>query len=534
MTNSSEPSRPDQCPRLYWALGAALVLYVALCTSFRDNLWGADAWEHHRAVLVLSDQMWSPTNPTFARPEPSIRYSPYSVALAFLCRVTQIDPYDALSVAAVVNTALLVVTLFLFLRAYSVSRIGVYALVATVSLYGGAPGYANSCALADLPWHQVNPSALSWPFVLLMWSLFRAAADSRRSWRTCGIITILGACALLTHGPTAAFGFLGMHIIVATAPSRYRKILGWRLLGIVVGAGALCVLWPWYNFCEALLSRRDPQYWFLPGVLILILTQWGAPALLISLTTLQSRRHEFVRFCLITAAVGFGLACVSFLTKSATLARLPMLAILVVDLPIAMFMYEAALLRPTTWRERTRRLWSLDKYVSSRACVEVMVAIVLLCCLLPQLWNIARSPHLARAFFAPLLGQTNKQLDLKSTFDLLLAPIRSRDVVLSDLVTSWPVPSFRGRIVTALHAELFVPNQPQRVEHVDAFFTVNDAPLRRRILEIYDVDWILLNRERLDEAIFDDLLESDAIVSHVGGLVLMNAARWRALRDSGE
>jgi hypothetical protein len=60
-------------PWTFWLLGAALVVYVALCTPYRENVTSADAWEHHRAIKALTENLWQPGNPTYATDETSIR-----------------------------------------------------------------------------------------------------------------------------------------------------------------------------------------------------------------------------------------------------------------------------------------------------------------------------------------------------------------------------------------------------------------------------------------------------------------------------
>lgn len=91
-----------------WLIAGLMIGYVALCTKHRENRVDADAWEHHRAIRAITIEPWQPGNPTFARPEPSIRYSPYTIVLAAISRSTGLDPYDVLSGAAVFNTILLI------------------------------------------------------------------------------------------------------------------------------------------------------------------------------------------------------------------------------------------------------------------------------------------------------------------------------------------------------------------------------------------------------------------------------------------
>ena len=42
---------------IYVALSLIIVLYVAVVTDARSEHLSADAWEHHRAVVTLSQQL---------------------------------------------------------------------------------------------------------------------------------------------------------------------------------------------------------------------------------------------------------------------------------------------------------------------------------------------------------------------------------------------------------------------------------------------------------------------------------------------
>src|SRR5262249_44644168 len=131
MWEAHDGGTPRPRPRLawgFWVVAAMLTAYVALTTGHRDELLGADAWEHHRAVRVLAELGRRPGNPTYATAEPSVRYSPYSVALALVARASGIDPFVLLGGAAALNTALLCVGLWAFARAYGRPEIALWTL----------------------------------------------------------------------------------------------------------------------------------------------------------------------------------------------------------------------------------------------------------------------------------------------------------------------------------------------------------------------------------------------------------------------
>ena len=510
--------------------GIALLVYVALCTSNRDSSWGADAWEHHRAVLALTRDLWNPANPTYATPEASIRYSPYSVALALLCRTTGLDAYHALSVAAVFNTGLLLAGLLFLLRTYHAVDAAFCVLVVMVGLYGTVPGYANSYALADLPWHQVNPSALVFALGLFMWASLRCDADQPHNWLLLSLLSVAGAIGMLSHPHTGVFVFLGLLCVAATAPAKWRGRLILRVSAVAAATLLLCLAWPWFSFLQAVRSNQDSGYWFNAFILKIAMLEWCGPALLLWPLLLSLRGRPLVRFCLFGAAVCYGLGLLAFVTRSSVLARMPLPALFLLHVPIGLYIHEHRLLQPATWRGMLRDLASMDLRVSAPAYARLLVLVLLAFCLVPQMARIPQDPLLARAYVAPRLGKADKQLELRSVFARFLQPVGERDVVLSDAITAWPIPSFHGRIVAGLHYEAFTPDQPQRDRDVRAFFETRSEPIRQDVLDRYHVRWILLNTTALDEAACERLLEPQAVVSRVAPFILMDADRWRDIR----
>ncbi len=524
-------------PLAFWILGLLLVAYVALCAGQRDTLWEIDGWEHQRAIVVLTRHLWNPGNPTYATAQPSVRYSPYSVAQALLARATGLDAYTLLSIAAVINTLLLIIGLWCLLKSFGESRAAAAALVVIVGLYGAAPGYAGSYALADLPWLQVNPSAFSFALVLLALALFKWMTTRppglRLAWGWLALIMLM-ATATLDHGMNGLFGMCVLMLIALTRPKEMRWRWGAAVVGVGVAAALVCLAWPWYSFWHAVTGQRDNAYWYNRTILVLMLVRWCAPALLLSLAALLLRRREMVRVFLLGGAICYVIGAIDLAFHSPVVARFPLPGLILLDLPIAIFIHECGLLRPATWPRRCRALLAGDTDGAARAILEVMVAAVLAWCLAPQVLAVPHSPHLARAYVAPLIGAKPKIEHIHPRMNALLEPVGPRDVVLSDPKTSWPIPASRGRIVAAIHYELFVPDQEQRMADVEAFFSPATPDARRfEILHRYQVRWIVLNRQMIDR-MFDDLLEEHAVVKRNGDLVLMNADAWEALRRQNE
>src|SRR5262249_44819729 len=131
-----------------------------------------------------------------------------------------------------------------------------------------------------------------------------------------------------------------------------------------------------------------------------------------------------------------------------------------------------------------------------------------------------------------LMHRSAKTRPLKAEYDRLLEPVGERDVVLGDALTSWPVPSSRGRIVAALHYELFTPDQPQRHRDVQAFFGPADRAERQRIISKYKAKYIIIEPDLLDGQGVEALLDPAAVVGRTKGMILLDADHWLAARAS--
>ena len=520
---------------LFWMVTALLCVYVGLCTGRRDSVREADAWEHHRSVLALVQNFKEPGNPTLggdAISIPSIRYSPYTVSLALLCRGTGMDPWDALSLAAVLNTALMCLGVWVLLSALGRPDVSGVALIVMVSLYGGAPGYANSYALADLPWHQVNPSAFALGVVLFAWGLFvrlRRGAAPKGWWIA---LPLMLALAMLDHPMTGFLGVLGLGLFAAagledagvTRQARLRR-LGWAaaVSGLAI---FVCLAWPWYGFGRALTYKSDNSYWFNPSIARRMVTEWCAPAVLLSLGALAARDRAVTRALLAGGAACLGAGLAGIALKSATLARIPLAGLIFFHLAVAVTARDFGWLSRDAWKERIRQLRTGGP-AAAEASLAAVATLVLLYGLAPQLLAIPREPHLARAYVAPLMGREDKQPRWRDVYRQALAPVGTREVVFGDPITTWPAPSFGARIVAPLHFEFFVPRQEQRYADALRFFSTSSEAERSRLLDSYGARWLLVDTALMDERQKSELVRENAVRGRAGSLVLMESAAWK-------
>jgi hypothetical protein len=98
------------------------------------------------------------------------------------------------------------------------------------------------------------------------------------------------------------------------------------------------------------------------------------------------------------------------------------------------------------------------------------------------------------------------------------------DVVLSDINTSWMVPTFGGKIVAARHPLAFVPDQRTRRDDVAHFFDPATGDTERTaLIDKYHVRFLLLNDERIPHAhrILDTLESPARVLYRRGPLTLI-------------
>lgn len=511
----------------YWLLAASITAFVAVTSGSRGELRLIDGWEHHRAVRVMAELGFRAGNPTYATPEPSIRYSPYTALLALVTRASHWEAWDVMTAAAVVNTALLFVAIFLLLAAYGRTSASVPTALVMLLLYGAPPGYANTLALEDLPVHQVNPSAFALALCLFSWAgwAWAGRGPGRTRWMGPAVSMAL-VIAILSHGMTGILGMIGLGSVAIASEERPRMLVNTAV--VCAATLAVCALWPYYSFVHAVLDNPNPEHWFNPGILTAMLAIWCLPAMVAGTLAIPYRDDAFVRFGLFGAGVTLLLSLAAIPIKSATFARLPLAGLIFSQLLTGYVLARWELGRRSTWSAIGAGLRSSDPAAFAGSFVRLALPLTIVYFAVPQVVDVAREPHLMRPFLARLLHRADKRTHLPDDYRRVLAPVAERDVVMAHRFTAWPVPSFHGRIVAAAHFEFFTPGQRQRFDDAETFMHVGTpASERIRLLDTYGARWILLDRT-LNERVLPELLVPPAVVSQSGDLILMDAALWRA------
>lgn len=98
-------------------------------------------------------------------------------------------------------------------------------------------------------------------------------------------------------------------------------------------------------------------------------------------------------------------------------------------------------------------------------------------------------------------------------------------VVMTDLATSWIVPTYGGKVIASMHPVYFVPNYIEREQDLERFFdSATSEAERRALLDKYSVDFILL-RARPPQTPLDRFAPLGRIIHTNDRFVLMQVLR---------
>ncbi|WP_051905152.1 hypothetical protein, partial [Streptomyces bicolor] len=228
---------------------AALVVVLLLLVIVRLP-WAGDLGVHAATVQRLRHSLVDPGNPLVDADTPSPYYSPWTLVLGFLARVTGFSVFVVLRVGAVVALGLLVTGVWRYVRTLSAHRAApALAVLCLVFLWGTSLfTWSGFLGLNSLALTVSYPSVFALGSAFHLWAWLAGAVRARAvgGWGTWLGLGVLWAGILLCHqfsGVVASLGALA--VVVAARPGRqvWPRVAG----GLAVGVGVLWG-WPYYDF----------------------------------------------------------------------------------------------------------------------------------------------------------------------------------------------------------------------------------------------------------------------------------------------
>jgi hypothetical protein len=446
-------------------------LAVLLGVRSHGDAWIGDFWIYVATIGESAAHPVHPTNPLFAGDHAFAFFTPYTVALGLVSRVTGLAPLDALTGMGLVNLALLGAALYGFVATW-VKRpmASFYALLFLLFLWGRDPWlFSGVFHLRSLAYVLPYPSTCAAALALGTLALFPRVADSMKAWLPIVFPAAVGIW--IVHPVTGLFLWIGLGAYSLAAP---RSRWHWVALALAAAASfGLAMQWPlvpmrelWFGQLARIHEGNDSMYSETFSRI--------APALL-GLPWMAARLRRDRRDPLALFTLGLiGPAVYGGLSGEWSYGRL---------IPYAVLMLQVALADAVAAGEERLAAWARAAWLRHLAAPALALLLVALS------W-----PAVASVLAECRPGD-------RRWLAFLETRIRREDVVMTDLDTCWYVPAFRGKVVAYPMRLPFVPDHDARVAAVRRFFE-RGVPRSERaaMLDRYGVTYVLVAKEHFEDA----------------------------------
>ena len=455
------PPTTDRRDPFRWLAGAITLIAVGLAIR---QPWSADLGMHAATVERLRISFTHPGNPLVDADTPSPYYSPYTLLLAAVARLTGLSAVTVLWIAGPLAVVLLLVGLRAFVRRLTDRPLApTLALVFLLLLWGVKPRvWSGFLSLWGLPLVMAFPSTVALGLTLLLW----AGLARPVRWPAALGLGVLAATVALVHPFTGLTAALGGLAIVARAPRRALIPLG--------VAAVLVLCWPYWSFAALLREGGDldavhhslyDRPWLYYGLAAVAL-----PAL-----WLRWRRDRLDPLVLLFVSA-LAVVAVGGLTGRYALGRCWPAVLLAAQVALAV-----ELSGPVP--RRLARVWRPATVLACLAGLAIQAG---------NLLYLAPPGALT-----PAVREAAHMYVAWPDYSWLNRYVRPGEVVLApeDYYASRTVPAFGARTVAPAWPDPFLPDEARRWADVAALWNpATDPATRAALLARYHVRWVLADR----------------------------------------
>ena len=466
----------------YFVLCLFLLYKVAIYAT--NGIWYGDFWEHSAAVAALVVNPLHPSHPFFGLSAPHAFLTPYHLLVAQFVRATSLDVANSLALFGVINYCLLVLGLFWYVRGFDRDQAGrssFYALLCILFLWGSEPwgysGFLHFGLIADvLPYASTFAMAMSFIALAINFGEMRMSRSVQAL-----IVTVLSTVVLLTHPLT--FVFLATGLICQCLQPGDMMTVARRTTRMVLAlavSGALAALWPYFSIIALLTGAGDVYHPSNQPMYVNVLQRiW--PVLVLSPLlpgALRDARQRTILYHLAALCLIYGLGYVS---GKYSYGR---------DITFIVILAQILL---GAWFARSERRLD-DLYPTITNALRIALAIGLIASSVS--WLVPTFTRSLTVINSLRIGRQVSNQQMYSQLTFLPSFVKPGDVVLSDIETSWLVPTFSGKVIAGLHAQAFVADHETRISDLTRFFDPNsDERIRQSIVESYKPTFLLLDKQ---------------------------------------
>jgi hypothetical protein len=454
-----------------------ILLTLMISHSFYGN-WVADFWEHSAVVKEFSTNPLNPRHPMLKVDKPHPFFSPYLLFVGLFARFSSLSPVDALAIAGVFNLVLLLISLRLFINCLfykNQDAIGFYSLIFILFLWPVKAWYWSGFIHFNVIGHVLPyPSTFSIATTFLILYLYYNALNSmyKAKLLVSGILTSL---VILTHPTTGIFTLIGLFSITLQLfkNSGVKAIMSGIFLLIVVIF--LVFLWPYYSFWE-LTKSSDAEFHRLSYCMYkkFFISSW--PIILLSPFALDlffSRQKNnkcdalMLMFCFATTIYLIG-----YFTGLYGVGRIISFIVIIIQIALG------------------AQLAILESEVKLDKCYDTIPIIIVIVGLIAFNNNLNVLKRTFNGFKGLRYCYTN--------YIFLERYVEQYDVILSDLNTSWMIPTFGGKVIASLHPAHWIDDHMERRYKLNRFFSEELTLVEKMaIINLYGVSFILINKDKV-------------------------------------
>ncbi|WP_055495164.1 hypothetical protein [Streptomyces sp. TP-A0356] len=429
--------------------------------------WDGDLGMHAATVERLRHRLLDPGNPLVHADTPSPYYTPWTVFLGVVARITGLSVWVVLRIAALISLTLLVTGVWRYVRTLSSHRLAPpLGLLCLLFLWGTQVfDWSGFLGLNSLALTVAYPSMFALGTAFHLWALLtRALKGEPAGWVTFLGLGAMWAVILLSHQFTGVVTTLGVLATVVGARAGRRALL--RLgAGMLLGA-AIIALWPYYDFFALLhaggleeIHRSLYQHLFARFGLVLL----GVVAL--AVRARREWRDPLVVFFLLGVVV----FAAGGLSGHYSWGRA--LPAVLIPAQLAAAVEVAGAVRGTL---RNVAIWVLAAALGIGTWTQVgTVGYVV--------GRDALPGAVAAKYRVPWVG-----------YHWITSWVRYGDVVMARTWTARQVPAYGAYTVAPGYPDFFLPDQAKRQAAVETYFGAGRSRTARLgVLRSYGVRWIV-------------------------------------------
>jgi hypothetical protein len=463
--------------------------------------FGFDFWEHTAVIRELAANPLSPGHPLYLMKAPHVFYSPYALVVALISRITHASPIRVLPIVGIFNVIILVI----FFRKFVIKLIPTengpfYALLLVLISWGPFPWwYSGFIHLQYLPGLSPYPSTFSIAISFLALSIYMGLFDK---WTAVNysFMIILTTIALLSHPIVGIFLVIG--IISLTINMGQRSILSYLMgLGVIGMAFLLVFLWPYYPFLKLInisgfnASLFDASnHTMYEKVFSITFPAWVGIPIIIGRIRRNKKDFLGLMFLILLVIYIYG-----GLSGKYSYGRVISFIIIILDIAIA----------DVLARIELGEILAIDSTIRKKIRYLVIGVFIIL-------FIFHTATHAIR-FWKQAHGSGEY---IEKEYSFLGNYTKQNEVILSDLSTSYIIPTFGGKVVASGRPILFVNENETRMQDVLKFFSVKCSVSERiQILQKYHCNYILLNKVVLGNNLMDD----QSLSCRLGDIIFENS-----------